>query len=44
VEVAVSTAVAGDIVLLSPAAAAGGWFKNDFERGDQFAAEVNKLK
>jgi UDP-N-acetylmuramoylalanine--D-glutamate ligase len=34
----------GDIVLLSPGAASFGVFKNEFDRGDQFVAQVKKLK
>lgn len=34
----------GDVVLLSPGAASFGVFKNEFDRGDQFNREVNKLK
>lgn len=34
----------GDIVLLSPAAASFGMFKNEFDRGEQFLKEVKKLK
>ncbi|HRZ30043.1 MAG TPA: UDP-N-acetylmuramoyl-L-alanine--D-glutamate ligase, partial [Candidatus Paceibacterota bacterium] len=34
----------GDIVLLSPGAASFGIFKNEFDRGDQFVAQVKKLK
>ncbi|MDO8505849.1 MAG: UDP-N-acetylmuramoyl-L-alanine--D-glutamate ligase [bacterium] len=33
----------GDIVLLSPGAASFGLFKNEFDRGDQFVAQVKKL-
>lgn len=33
----------GDIVLLSPGAASFGVFKNEFDRGDQFVASVQKL-
>ncbi|MFA6476613.1 MAG: Mur ligase family protein [Candidatus Paceibacterota bacterium] len=34
----------GDIVLLSPGAASFGVFKNEFDRGDQFVAQIKKLK
>jgi len=36
-------ATRGDIVLLSPAAASFGMFKNEFDRGEQFLKEVKKL-
>jgi UDP-N-acetylmuramoylalanine--D-glutamate ligase len=39
-----SLAQKGDIVLLSPGAASFGIFKNEFDRGDQFVAQVKKLK
>ncbi len=39
-----SFAKKGDIVLLSPGAASFGVFKNEFDRGDQFVAQVKKLK
>jgi UDP-N-acetylmuramoylalanine--D-glutamate ligase len=35
--------VPGDIILLSPAAASFGMFKNEFDRGKQFIKEVNKI-
>lgn len=33
-----------DIVLLSPAAASFGLFKNEFDRGDQFKSEIAKIR
>jgi len=33
----------GDVVLLSPGAASFNLFKNEFDRGNQFIKEVNKL-
>ncbi len=43
VELASRSAVPGDIVLLSPGAASFGVFKNEFDRGDQFRACVERL-
>lgn len=40
---AVKSASSGDIVLLSPAFASFGMFKNEYERGDQFNALVQAL-
>lgn len=34
----------GDVILLSPGTASFGVFKNEFDRGDQFNATVEKLK
>ena len=33
----------GDVVLLSPGTSSFGLFKNEFDRGDQFKAEIEKL-
>lgn len=44
VEAASSIAQSGDIVLLSPGCASFGLFKNEFDRGAKFQAEVAKLK
>jgi len=40
---AISDAVLGDIVILSPAFASFGMFKNEYDRGDQFNLVVSKL-
>ncbi|MEK9130821.1 MAG: UDP-N-acetylmuramoyl-L-alanine--D-glutamate ligase [Patescibacteria group bacterium] len=42
-QAASSVAQKGEIVLLSPGTASFGIFKNEFDRGDQFKAEVAKL-
>ena len=42
VKIAQSNAKNGDIILLSPAAASFGVFKNEFDRGDQFCYLVNR--
>lgn len=34
----------GDAILLSPSAASFGMFKNEFDRGEQFLKEVEKIK
>ena len=39
-----SFAESGDIILLSPAYASFGMFKNEYDRGDKFMALVKKLK
>jgi UDP-N-acetylmuramoylalanine--D-glutamate ligase len=41
---AAEVAMSGDAVILSPAAASFGLFKNEFDRGEQFVKEVKKLK
>ncbi len=43
-KIAASQAHKGDIILLSPAAASFGIFKNEYDRGDQFVQLVKKLK
>jgi UDP-N-acetylmuramoylalanine--D-glutamate ligase len=43
-EKALAAAHAHDIILLSPAATSFGIFKNEYDRGDQFKALVQKLK
>jgi len=44
VEAALQKAQPNEIVLLSPAAASFGMFKNEFDRGDQFNTAVKNLK
>ncbi len=44
VEIALQHAEANDLILLSPAAASFGMFKNEFDRGDQFNKIVKNLK
>jgi len=44
VEIALEQAKANDLILLSPAAASFGMFKNEFDRGDQFNKIVKNLK
>nr|MDQ6908689.1 UDP-N-acetylmuramoyl-L-alanine--D-glutamate ligase [Chloroflexota bacterium] len=41
---AVTLAVPGDTVLLSPGAASFGVFQNEFDRGDQFRVAVARLR
>ena len=43
VKLAKESSAPGDIVLLSPGFASFGLFKNEFDRGDQFNAQVNSL-
>jgi len=44
VEIALQQAKANDLILLSPASASFGMFKNEFDRGDQFNKIVKSLK
>ncbi|TSC70339.1 MAG: UDP-N-acetylmuramoylalanine--D-glutamate ligase [Parcubacteria group bacterium Gr01-1014_70] len=45
VKEAMNTAKKGDIILFSPAFASfGKWFKNEYDRGEQFVVLVKKLK
>lgn len=44
VGIAKSQSKSGDIILLSPACASFGLFRNEFDRGDQFRKIVGKLK
>jgi len=44
VETAIQQAQQNDLILLSPAAASFGMFKNEFDRGDQFNKIVKNLK
>lgn len=41
---ALSVARRGDLIILSPAAASFGVFKNEYDRGDQFVAAFKKLR
>ena len=43
-EIARANSKKGDIILLSPAAASFGVFKNEFDRGERFNKAVKKLK
>ena len=43
VEIAVSQASEGDTVVLSPAFASFGMFKNEYDRGDQFDTLIKNL-
>ena len=44
VDAAMAAASAGDIMLLSPAFASFGMFKNEYDRGDQFMKIINSLE
>jgi len=44
VRMALTQAKRGDVILLSPGCASFGLFINEFDRGDQFVAEVKKLR
>jgi len=44
IEIAIQQAKANDLIILSPAAASFGMFKNEFDRGDQFNKIVKNLK
>lgn len=44
VKLARENAKLGDVILLSPGTSSFGMFKNEFDRGDQFIAEFEKIK
>jgi UDP-N-acetylmuramoylalanine--D-glutamate ligase len=44
VKLARANAKLGDVILLSPGTSSFGMFKNEFDRGDQFVAEFEKIK
>ncbi|MFC1632825.1 UDP-N-acetylmuramoyl-L-alanine--D-glutamate ligase [Patescibacteria group bacterium] len=44
VELAQKNMAKGDVVVMSPAAASFGLFKNEFDRGDQYIKAVKKIK
>lgn len=44
VKLACVNAKLGDVILLSPGTSSFGMFKNEFDRGDQFIAEFEKIK
>ena len=43
VKVAMENAKLGDVILLSPGTSSFGMFKNEFDRGDQFNAQFEKM-
>ncbi len=44
VKIARQFSTRGDVILLSPAAASFGMFKNEFDRGDKFVREIKKIR